>query len=257
MNNAPQSKNVLITGASQGIGKAIAEEYSACGYSLVLLSRNIEAIQKMSDSINSKGGKCFCKQCDVADYNSVKEGIEFAHNSLGTIDIAVLNAGVGNPEWMSSFRSEEFKKVVVTNTFGIAHCLEFLIPVMKKQGYGKIAGVTSLSDVRGYAGSSSYCSSKAAASLLLESARVELKQLNIKVITIRPGFVKTAMTDKNEFKMPFLMSASKAARIIRKGIDKNKSVVQFPFLTVMATRIIKNLPNWLYDWGMRKSREIK
>jgi short-subunit dehydrogenase len=253
----PSAKNVVITGASQGIGKAITEEYASSGHNLVLLSRNVDAIKQLSEYINSKGGKCFCKRCDVSDYNSVEEGIEFAHTSLGTIDIAVLNAGIGSPEWISSFRSKEFKKVFETNTFGIAYCLEFLIPIMKAQSYGKIAGVTSLGDVRGYAGSSSYSASKSAASILLESARVELKSLNITVITIRPGFVKTAMTDKNEFKMPFLMSTEKAAKIIVKGIAQNKSIVQFPFLTVNATRIIKNLPNWFYDWLMVKVRPVK
>ena len=252
-----QFKNVVIFGASQGIGRALAEEYSANGYNLVLLSRNINAIKDISGNINSACGKCFYNQCDVSDYNSVKAGTEFANTSLGSIDIAILNAGIGRPEWMSSFRSAEFKRVVTINTFGMAHCLEFLIPIMKKQGYGKIAGVTSLGDVRGYAGSSSYSSSKAAASILLESARVELKQLNINVITIRPGFVRTAMTDKNEFKMPFLMSAEKAAKIIIRGIAKNKSIVQFPLFTVMATRIVKNLPNWIYDRIMVKARAVK
>src|SRR5437868_1241315 len=239
-----QYKNVLIIGASQGIGRALAEEYAKDGYNLVLLSRNTESLSKISNLPESKC-KCFYKLCDVSDYESVKSGIAFAQNSLGIIDIAIINAGIGSPEWMSSFRSEEFKKVVGINTFGIAHCLEFLIPIMKKQGYGKIAGVTSLADVRGYAGSSSYCASKAAASVLLESARIELKSLNIHVMTIRPGFVKTAMTDKNEFRMPFLMQPAQAAKKIKRGIDRNKSIIQFPFLTVMATRVIKNLPNWI------------
>ena len=166
-----QYRNVLIIGASKGIGKALAEEYALHGYKLVLLSRNIEAIKKILEDLNSKGVKCYFKQCDVSDYDSVKSGIEFAKSSLDTIDIAIINAGIGSPEWMSSFRSSEFKRVIEINTFGIAHCLEFLIPIMRTQGYGKIAGVSSLSDVRGYAGSSSYSASKGAASILLESAR--------------------------------------------------------------------------------------
>ena len=252
-----QYKNIVIIGASQGIGKALAEEYVSHGHNVVLLSRNVEAIKQIAESINSKAGKCYFKQCDVSDYNSVKDGIEFAKSSLDTIDIAIINAGMGQPEWMSSFRSSEFKRIAQTNTFGIAHCLEFLIPILKAQGYGKIAGVSSLSDVRGYAGSSSYSASKGAASILLESARVELKLLNIHVATVRPGFVKTELTEGNEFWMPFLMNPDKVARIIKRGIDRNKSVIQFPFFTVMATRIVKNLPNWIYDPLMRMGRKIK
>jgi short-subunit dehydrogenase len=128
---------------------------------------------------------------------------------------------------------------------------------MKKQGHGTIAGVTTLADIRGYSGSSNYNASKAAASILLEAARVELKKYNIKVITIRPGFVKTAMTDKNEFKMPMLMQTDKAARLIRKGIEKGKSVVQFPLPVAAATKIIKIMPNWIFDWGMNIARPRK
>lgn len=247
-------RNVLIVGASQGIGKALALEYSSNSSNLVLLSRDEDAIRGISESINSLGGVSYFKRCDVSRINEVKDGINFAVDSLKHIDLTIINAGVGSPVWMENFSSEEFRKVVEINTFGIAHCLEYLIPIMKKQGYGKIAGVSSLSDIRGFAGSSSYCSSKAAASLLLESARVELYKFNIRVITIKPGFVRTAMTDKNEFYMPFLIETDKAARIIRHGIEKNKRVVQFPLPTVLFTKIIKIIPNWLFDPIMRRAR---
>jgi NAD(P)-dependent dehydrogenase (short-subunit alcohol dehydrogenase family) len=158
---------------------------------------------------------------------------------------------------MDKFSSSDFVKSFEVNTFGIAYALEVLIPIMKKQGYGTIAGVTSLADIRGYGGSSSYSASKAAGSILLESARVELKKYNIRVITVRPGFVKTAMTDKNEFKMPLLMQPPKASRIIRKKIENGRSVVQFPWPIVLSTRIIKNIPNWIYDWGMNAYRPAK
>ncbi len=250
-------KNVLIIGASQGIGKALALEFADAGYNLVLLSRNVDAIKELYALIESKGVKCYYKGCDAADYRQVKDGIEFANSSLGTIDIAILNAGVGHPEWMKTFSSAGYKEIMGINAFGIAHALEFIIPIMIKQGYGKIAGVTSQADVRGYPGSSAYTSSKAAASILLESARLELKEFNISVITIRPGWVKTAMTDKNEFPMPFMLTAEKAAKKIRKGIEKGKSIVQFPFPIVWVTRLVKNLPNWIYDRVMRAVRPGK
>lgn len=249
------NKNVIIFGASQGIGKALAYEYAKYGSDVVLLSRNEESIKAIAEEI--KDTKCYCQSCDVAKKEDIKEGIDFALGKLGSIDLAVINSGVGGPNWMDNFSADDFKNMFDVNTFGIAYALEYLIPIMKKQGYGTIAGVTTLADVRGYAGSSSYSASKAAASILLEAARVELKKDNIKVVTVRPGFVKTAMTDKNEFKMPFIMQPDKAARIIRKGIDRGKSIVQFPFPIVTITRLIKNLPNWLFDWGMTKARPRK
>jgi short-subunit dehydrogenase len=252
-----KTNNVVIIGASQGIGNALALEYARNNSELVLLSRNEEAIRKTSEEINSKGGKTFFRKCDVIIFEDVKEGIEFALSKLNSLDLVIINSGVGGPNWMDSFSSSDFVKTFEVNTFGIAYALEVLIPIMKKQGYGTIAGVTSLADIRGYGGSSSYSASKAAGSILLESARVELKKHNIRVITVRPGFVKTAMTDKNEFKMPLLMQPEKAAKIIRKKIEKGRSVVQFPWPIVMSTRLIKNLPNWIYDWGMNKARPVK
>jgi short-subunit dehydrogenase len=168
-------KNVIIFGASQGIGEALAYEYALHETNLVLLSRNVEAIQRITEEIDSKGGKAFYKKCDVSLFEDVRDGIEYSLNKLGTIDIAVINAGISIKQWMKDFKGG--LNGLQINTFGIAHALEFLIPIMKKQCFGKIAGVTSLADVRGYPGSSSYSASKAAASRLLESARVELKNL--------------------------------------------------------------------------------
>lgn len=250
-------KNVVLFGASQGIGKALAFEFARMGSSLVLLSRNEKEIETLSSEINSKGGKCFSKKCDITIIDNVKDCLMFAGNVLESIDLVIINSGVGGPNWMKDFSSEQFKQIFAVNTFGIAHVLECVIPVMKKQGYGTIAGITSLADVRGYGGSSSYSASKAAGSILLEAARLELKKDNIRVITVRPGFVKTAMTDKNEFKMPLLMMPDKAARIIRKGIEAGRSIVQFPIPIVMATRLIKFLPNWIFDWAMNLARPKK
>lgn len=250
-------KNAVIFGASQGIGKALALEYSKSGASIVLLSKNPEQLKTVCTEISSAGSKCFEKSCDITNIEDVKQGLQFAMDMLGSIELVIINSGVGGPNWMSSFSSRQFKDTFAVNTFGIAHVLEGVLPIMRKQGFGTIAGITSLADVRGYGGSSSYSSSKAAGSILLEAARVELKKENIKIITVRPGFVKTAMTDKNEFKMPLLMQPDKAARIIRKGIESGRSIVQFPLPTVMATRFIKFLPNWLYDWAMNLARPKK
>ncbi len=248
---------VIIIGASQGIGKALAKEYAAHNAKLVLLSRNTTSIESIAEDIINNGGECHIKKCDVTSFIEVKAGIEFAVSKLGNLDLVIINSGVGGPNWMDNFSSSDFVRSFEVNTFGIAYALEILIPIMKEQGYGTIAGVTSLADIRGYGGSSSYSASKAAGSILLESARVELKKHNIRVITVRPGFVKTAMTDKNEFKMPLLMQPNKAAMIIRRKIEKGRSIVQFPWPIVMSTRIIKNIPNWIYDWGMNKARPVK
>lgn len=239
----------MIFGASQGIGKALAYEYHACGAELMLLSRNTVALMKISSETGS-----YYMECDITDNNNVKKAVQYSCNVLGKIDIVIINSGVGGPLWMKDITLEKIQNIYKVNVFGAANVLEYIIPVMKNQRNGTIAGISSLADVRGYPGSGPYSSSKAALSVLLESARIELKKHNIRIVTVRPGFVKTAMTEKNEFKMPFIMSATKAAHKIRKGIESGKPVVQFPLALVMATYITKMMPSRIFDYVLGNLR---
>lgn len=256
MNKNPL-KNILITGASRGIGKVLAYEYSSKGANLVLLARDENALQNISADLNEHGGNVFYKKCDVSDRKQMKESVDFAVNSLRSIDAAILNAGMSIKNWMDGFSADNFEQTLEVNLFSIAYGLEFLVPVMKRQGYGTIAGVSSLADARGYPGSGAYSASKAAVTKLLESARVELSSNNIKVIIIKPGFVRTDMTAKNEFRMPFLMDAGKAANVIRKGIERNRKVIQFPLGTVLLSKVAALMPNFVYDPVLRWLRPKK
>src|SRR3990172_7051766 len=126
--------------------------------------------------------------------------------------------------------------------------LDDLAEELKKRKDGCIVGISSLSDSRGFPRSAAYCSSKAAASIFLESIRIELKKYNVKVITVKPGFVKTPMTDKNKFHMPFLMNVEKASKIILNGIKKEKNIIQFPLPTVWGAKLLKILPDSLFNY---------
>lgn len=247
-------RNIVIFGCSQGIGRALALEYARTGARLVLLSRDVESIRDLQRGIKQEGGEAWYRRCDVTSPDDVSDAVAYARKCLGGIDVAVVNAGLGGPEWMQEFHAEGFRRVMETNAVGIANALEALIPVMRRQEGGAIAGVSSLADVRGLPGSASYCSSKAAASILLESARVELRELGIRVLTVRPGFVRTAMTADNEFHMPFLMSPERAARIIRRGIARRRRVISFPWPTVLAASIIRMLPAAVFDIIVRRAR---
>ena len=131
---------------------------------------------------------------------------------------------------------------------------------MMKRNNGMFLGVSSLADSKGYSKSGFYSASKAAASIYLEGLTAELRNYNVKVITVRPGFVKTPMTDKNEFEMPFIMSPQKAVKIILDGIVKEKRMIQFPWQIVFATRLIPFIPNWIFEKleskSMRKYKSI-
>jgi NAD(P)-dependent dehydrogenase (short-subunit alcohol dehydrogenase family) len=201
----------------------------------------------LANYLNDNGTEAYYKKCDITIKADVENAIEFAVSKTGTIDIAVLNAGVAGSGYFENFDSENFNRIIQTNVFGMTNFLEELIPIMKGQGYGKIAGVSSLADSRGIPGNAAYCASKSAVSFLLEAARVELKSTGIKIITIRPGFVKSDMTSKNTFYMPLLMEPGKAAKIIVEGVLKGKERIAFPLPLVLISYIGRVVPAFLFE----------
>ncbi|MGK9475743.1 SDR family NAD(P)-dependent oxidoreductase [Melioribacter sp. OK-6-Me] len=236
-----ENKTILITGASSGIGEALATKLSFEKCNLVLCSRNIERI-------NLSGIRIIKLKCDVTRKEEVDEAYKVALEKFGRIDVAVLNSGVGHRMDVENYNSKYAEETFSVNLLGMIYWIEKLLPHFLKRREGVIAGVSSLADNRGYSGSGFYCASKAAATIMLEGLRVELKPYGIKVITIKPGFVKTPMTDKNGFKMPFLMTPEKAAEIILKGIEKEKRIIQFPMPTVIMSKIVGILPSSIYEF---------
>lgn len=241
-------KIILITGASTGIGKALAERISKERCKLILTSRRIELLEELKRSLKVGDGNILALKCDVSVKNEVEETFKIIKDKFGCIDVAILNAGTGHNMKPEDYDSKYADEIFSTNILGMIYWIEQLLPDFLKKNNGTIVGVSSLADNRGYSGSGFYCASKAAASIYLEGLRVELKPYNIKVITVKPGFVKTPMTDKNNFSMPFLMPVEKAARIIVDGIKKEKRIIQFPLQTVFLTRLVGLLPGSFYEW---------
>ena len=248
----PDNKVFLITGASSGIGKEISILLSKEKCSLALLARRTELLNKLTEQLNGAAAKVKSFTCDVSDKNAVESVIINVKEVFGGIDVAILNAGVGYKSSAENINSEKAKTVFNVNLFGMANFIEILLPDFIKRRNGMIAGVTSLADSRGWPGSGFYCASKAAGTRLLESLRSELKKYNIKVVTVKPGFVKTEMTAKNKFRMPFIMGADKAARIIVNGLKKEKEIIQFPLPSVLGTKLTHIVPDFLIDYFVSK-----
>lgn len=246
-------KRVLITGSSRGIGKALALEIAKNQKAkFALLSRNQELLRNVQQEIQKLGSLANFYTCDVGNKTELVDAIYNANKFLSGVDIAVLNAGVSQNKWIcQDGYSDAFEEIYRTNVFSIAYALEILSKFVQSPG-GKIVIISSLADVRGFPSSSAYSSSKAAVSKLAEAARIELKPLGIDVITVKPGFVKTDMTAKNKFTMPFLISPEEAAKIIWNGICKNKKSIYFPFPMVMLTKFISILPNYIFDFFAMK-----
>ena len=246
------NKVVLLTGASSGIGYSIAKLLPKEKCSLILISRRKDKLDQLTSELKINGDKVKTYACDVGDIDEVQKVFKQVKNDFSRIDIAILNAGTSHRNDINKYSSEFARDIFGANTFGIINCVEQLLPDLLKRKEGMIVGVSSMADIRGFPKSGFYNASKSAASLMLESLRIELKPFNIKVITVKPGFVRTPMTDKNEFHMPFLMEADKAAMIIIEGIKKEKSIIQFPLPIVIGSKIIKLMPNWLFDYLMNK-----
>lgn len=239
-----KNKVVLLTGASSGIGKEIAVQLSNQNVKLALVARREHILQEIS----SKNENIISVKCDVGKKDEVQSAYQKIMDRFGRIDIAILNAGFSVRMNVENYNSEFAEQIFGANIFGIIYWVEQLIPDFMDRNEGIIVGVSSLADSKGYSKSGFYSASKAAATIYLEGLRTELKKYGVKVLTVRPGFVKTPLTDKNEFGMPFIMQTQKAAKIIIKGIEKEKRMIQFPWPIVLSTRLIPLIPTSLYEF---------
>ena len=235
-------QTAIITGASSGIGAAMARELSRRGYAVVLLARRAELLTDLARELPN----ALAIPCDVTDAAAVRDAVARA----GPIDVAIANAGIGTTGWAANSvdAAEEMMRV---NYFGTLHLFDAVIPQMIERRSGRFAGIASLAGLRGLPTAAGYSASKAAMQAYLEAARVELAKFDIHITVVNPGFIKTAMTDANTFHMPFLMTAERAARIIVDGIERGARVIEFPLPMSILTRFARVLPSWLYDRAVR------
>jgi short-subunit dehydrogenase len=246
-----RGKTILLTGASSGIGEALAEELANFDCKLILIARRLDKLSELKIRLNNSKAQIEICRCDVSDKKQVASLARELITTYKFIDIVILNAGAGHRVIPEEFNSLYAEEIFGANLFGIIYWVESLLPLYLKEKKGMIVGVSSMADNRGYSGSGFYSASKAAASIFLEGLRIELDSYNVKVLTVRPGFVKTPMTDKNEFEMPFLMQPGRAAKIITNGIIKEKRIIQFPLQMVWITNLIGLLPGRLYEFFAR------
>jgi len=249
-----EGKNILITGASTGIGKALVEKIRATECNLFIVSRNIDLLYKLKENSKNFPAKIFPFKCDVSQKDEVNETFKAITEITNNIDVAILNAGVGDSMTVENYDSALAEKIFGVNVLGAIYWIERLLPKMIENKSGVIAGVSSLADNRGYSQSGFYCASKAALTLYLEGLRGELADYEIDVVTIKPGFVKTPMTDKNKFKMPFIISAEKAADYIIHGLAKKKKIIQFPLPTVLGSKFLGLLPEKIFHFLQKTGR---
>ena len=233
---------------------ALARELAKRGHELALLARRRELL----DALAKELPRAVAITCDVTDAAAVEAAVRTAEESLGgPIDLAIANAGVSIPSHAANFKVADAEQIMRVNVLGTIYLYGAVIPSMIARREGRFVGVASVAGLRGIPAAGPYCASKAAMQAFLEASRVELLPLGVRVTIVNPGFVVTEMTAKNRFRMPFLMKADRAATIIADGIESGKRVVEFPMGTSLMMRILRLLPDALYDRVMRSTGRRK
>lgn len=243
--------SILITGASSGIGRALAVAYARPGVTLFLGGRSEERLQAAVADCVGRGAKVISAAIDVTDSTAMQEWITAA-DEAAPLDLVVANAGISLGAPLEYDLGRHTAETFAVNLNGVFNTIHPAVTVMRRRKRGQIAIMSSLAGYFGLAGSPAYSSSKVAVRAYGEALRGLLRPEGIAVNVICPGFIETHMTARNRFPMPFLMKSDKAAEIIRRGLADNRGRIAFPFPMLAMVRMLQTMPaSWL-DFLMRK-----
>ena len=236
---------VFITGASSGLGLAMAQQFAQNGATLGLVGRRADALEAVRANLV---GTHEIYAVDVNDEVNLHNCARDFMSKHGVPDVVVAAAGISVGTLSEHFEDlEQIRRVIQTNVFALTSTFHPFIAPMKAAGKGTLVGIASVAAIRGLSGAGAYCASKAAVVQYCESLRVELHGTGVKVTTILPGYIDTPMTQQNPYKMPFLMQpADFAARAVA-AIDKQKSYTVIPWQMGVVAKLLRILPNGLYD----------
>jgi short-subunit dehydrogenase len=227
---------IWITGASTGIGAALARELADRGAQVAVSARNAEQLAEVA------GDRMTVVPVDVTDRAATVAAGQAVRDALGGLDVAVLNAGTWSRFHVEPWDSSLFADHLQVNVMGAVHSMEAVVPQMLAAGRGRVVGVASVAGYRGLPGSEAYNAGKAALISLLESLRGSLAPRGVVVQTVNPGFVTTRMTDRNRFPMPFKVAPEDAARAIADGIARDKAEIVFPLPMMIAMKTARLVP---------------
>jgi NAD(P)-dependent dehydrogenase (short-subunit alcohol dehydrogenase family) len=240
------SKVAWITGAGKGIGRHLALQLAAQGWQVAATARTVSDLASLQDQAEDLNGSIFTYGADITNEMKIEEIVETIEKKIGSIDLAILNAGTYIRFGIEDFSASAFAKQINVNVNGTVNCLAPVMKSMKARGQGQIAIVSSLSGYRGLPLASAYGASKAALTNMCEALKVELEPFGVTLSVVQPGFIKTPLTEKNNFPMPFLMEAELAAKRILIGIEKKKFEIVLPTRFAYILKFARLLPYFLY-----------
>ena len=241
--HAMQGRRIWVTGASSGIGRALAIELAQHGARVVISGRNQARLQAVADAC--KGGEVQVVTLDVANRDGNQAAAETIRARFGALDSVVLNAGICEYVDLPVFDTASIKRVMDINFMGFVYGVEAALPLLRDGNTPHLVGMSSTVAYTGLPRAEAYGASKAAIRYFLQSLRVDLLPQGIDVSIICPGFVKTPLTDENDFPMPMRITAEEAARAIRRGMERRAHEIRFPTLFALILRGLAILPSRL------------
>ena len=236
-------KTIWITGGSTGIGKALAIKFAAMGWNVAISARRAELLNELSNSYENISGF----PLDVTNKEKCKEVFNEIKNKFENIDICFFSTGTWDPKKEKEIDVEQMENVFKVNFFGTVNCIKAVEQYFRDKKKGIITIVSSIAGYRGLPNSTGYGPSKSALNNLAESLYFDFKRYNVRVCLVSPGFIKTPMTDKNDFKMPFLKTPEYAADQIFEGlVNKNTFEIHFPKSLTITLKLLSFLPSKIY-----------
>ena len=249
MNN----KTIWITGASSGIGKALAIKFAQEGWKVAISARRENLLEEISKSQNNID----YFPLDVTDIEKCKTVFNDVKKKLGDVNISVFCTGIHDPKSEKKLNLEKVRKIMEVNFFGAVNSINAVYDYYKDKKSGQISIVSSVAGYRGLPAAGAYCASKSALSSFAESLYFDFKRDNVRISLVSPGFIKTPMTDQNDFPMPMIKSPEFAAEQMFKGLTRSKGFeIHFPKTFTSLMKVLKVIPNGLYfkivEKGMKK-----
>jgi len=243
----PTHKTVFITGASSGLGRGLALHYAKAGATVHAVARRKDELARLA--AEAPPGSVVPVPLDVQDSAELVKAVQG-----GDFEMVIANAGVGQPTSARKMDWTAVKRILDVNMTAACVTVAAALPKMVDRNAGHVVAVSSLAAFRGFPGNAAYSASKAALHVFMESVRVDLRRTKVRATTIYPGFVKTELTAKNKFPMPFLMELDDAVRIMARGLERGEATISYPLPTVAMARAMAAMPRWIYEPLAAKAR---
>jgi NAD(P)-dependent dehydrogenase (short-subunit alcohol dehydrogenase family) len=236
-------KKIWITGASSGIGKALALKFANEGWQVAASARR----ENLLNELNKENPDIHAFPLDVTSEDKTKEVFQSILKKFVSIDVCVFGTGMHDPSAEKNLNTETIRKIMETNFFGTLNCIVAVNNYFKEKKNGQISIISSVAGYRGLPAAGGYCASKSALISLAESLVFDFKRFNVRISVVNPGFIKTPMTEKNKFVMPMIKTAEYAAEKMFVGlIKRNAFEIHFPKSFTFGMKMLKIMPNWLY-----------